>query len=216
MPIARDHIADWTRSAGLSRFLGQVSVGGVGYFVGVIAILHVLRPDVSPMAAVTSEYAVGPYGFLMTSAYFMFAIALIALGVGLTRVLPRPAATPGIALLFVAAMGTTVAGLVPVDVGAPRPVTAQGWVHRIAAIAAFGSMTLGPLLLSRVFRREPGWRHVAWLARLTGALGLLGLIAMQAVLLERGLGGAAQRMVLLLIVTWILASDFRIMAMDRS
>lgn len=193
------------------RRLGRVVGIGVAYFGGAIVALHVLRPDVDPASAVTSEYAVGPHGALMTSAYFALAGALVALGIGLGRALSRRVAdTPGIVLLFLAALGTAVAGLAPVDVGAPRPVTLEGWLHRIAAIVAFASMTGGPLLLVRWFRCNADWRGLAWLGAVTGVLGLVGLACIQLVLLERGLAGAAQRAVLVLVVAWMLASAHRL------
>lgn len=193
--------------------LGRVAVGGLAYFVCAIVLLHLLRPDVNPMARVTSEYAVGPYGFVMTSAYIVFSLALLALALGLARSLSiSGSATAGIALLGLAAAGTATAALFPVDVGAPRPITTEGWVHRIAAIVAFASMTTGPLLLARPFRRDPGWTDLAWLGAVAGAVGLVGLVAIQLFLLERGLAGAAQRVVLALVITWMLTSAGRLIS----
>lgn len=204
------------RDAELRRRLGQAAVVSVIYFVVVIIALHGLRPEVDPVAAVTSEYAVGPYGWLMTSAYFVFSGALLALGIGLARALSRRAReTPGIALLFLAALGTAVAGLAPVDVGAARPITTQGWIHRMAAIVAFASMTGGPLLLVRWFRRDPGWRDLAWLGAVSGTVGLAGLTGIQLVLLERGLAGFAQRVVLVLVAAWMLACAYRLQQNSR-
>lgn len=200
-----------SREAEFRRRVGQIVAASVVYFVVAIVVLHWLRPEVDPVAAVTSEYAVGPYGGLMTSAYFVFSGALLALGIGLARALNRRARnTPGIMLLHLAALGTAVAGLAPVDVGAPTPVTAQGWIHRIAAIVAFASMTAGPLLLARWYRRDPGWRDLAWPSAVSGAVGLAGLAGIQLVLLGQGLAGAAQRVVLLVIVAWVLTCAFRL------
>lgn len=200
-------IARTTRRAALAWLV----IGASTYFVTAIVLLHTLRPDVSAAASVTSEYAIGPYGFLMTSAYFAFSIALVALAAGLARELSDPArGLSGIALLLLAALATATAGVFPVDVGAPRPVTPTGWTHRIAAIIAFASMSLAPLLLTRPFRRHPGWEDLAWIGRIAGVTGLAGLAAIQLYLLERGLAGAAQRVVLAAIVTWILASAFRL------
>jgi hypothetical protein len=42
----------------------------IAYFVAVIVAMHFLRPD-NPLTHTTSEYAVGPYGFLMTSAFIV-------------------------------------------------------------------------------------------------------------------------------------------------
>lgn len=74
----------------MRRELGWVVIGSLAYFVAAITLLHGLRPDVDPVARVTSEYAIGRYGSLMTSASFAFAVALIALGIGLARALGGP------------------------------------------------------------------------------------------------------------------------------
>lgn len=202
--------------AALQSALGWAVLGSLAYFVAIIAVLHGLRPDVDAMAAVTSEYAVGPYGVLMTSAYFIFGLALASLGLALARALPMtPRLSAGVGLLFLGALALGVAAFFPVDVGTPRPVTPTGWVHRIAAVVVFGSMSLAPLILARPFRRARGWAGAARLGQVVGVLGLLGFVAIQLVLLERGLAGAAQRVVLALIVTWMAGAALRVTAANR-
>ena len=200
----------------LRRALAWAVLGSVGYFVVIIALLHGLRPDVDAIARVTSEYAVGPYSVLMTSAYFVLALALASLGLALARAHPGSTRlTAGIGLLFLAATAVVAAGFFPVDVGAPRPITPTGWVHRIAAIIAFASMAAGPLVLAGAFRRGAAWRGVARLGRVVGALGLIGLAAIQLVFLDRGLAGAAQRIILALVLTWMAAVALRLAAGHR-
>ena len=196
--------------------LGWAVIGSLAYFVVIIAVLHGLRPDVDAMARVTSEYAVGPYGVLMTSAYFILGLALASLGVALARALPAsPRLSAGVSFLFLGALALGVAAFYPVDVGAARPVTPTGWVHRIAAVVVFGSLSVAPLVLAGPFRRERGWAGAARLGEIVGALGLLGFIGIQLVFLERGLGGAAQRIILALVVTWMTVAALRVTAADR-
>lgn len=185
--------------------LGRVVTGCLVYYVAAVVLLHFLRTDVSPAAQPTSDYAIGPYGFLMTSTFFVLSIALVALGIGLARSLATPARFPaGIVLLFLAATAVAVAGVFPNDVGAWKPVTPTGWVHRLAGAVAFPSMTLAPLLLSWRLRREPGWRDVTRLGAVVGSLGLLLVASVPLFLFERGLAGAAQRVALALVVVWML------------
>ncbi len=56
--------------------LTALALMGIAYFVIVIVSLHFLRPDLNPISHPTSEYAVGPYGFLMTITLFLFALSL--------------------------------------------------------------------------------------------------------------------------------------------
>ncbi|HEY7417238.1 MAG TPA: DUF998 domain-containing protein, partial [Ktedonobacteraceae bacterium] len=40
-------------------------------FVVLVMALHVLRPQLNPLSHTVSEYAFGPFGFLMTIAFIM-------------------------------------------------------------------------------------------------------------------------------------------------
>ena len=45
-----------------------------------IAALHFLSPEFDPIQRPTSEYAVGPYGYLTTSAFIAMSVGVDALG----------------------------------------------------------------------------------------------------------------------------------------
>ena len=60
-----------------------IALVGAAYFVVIIVVLHFLRPDLNPIRRPTSEYALGQYGFLMTSAFFSMSLASFALVIGL-------------------------------------------------------------------------------------------------------------------------------------
>ena len=83
-------MASPTRSSSLqttthvARIVTVVFVGST-YFVVIISALHVLRPDRNPLQQPTSEYAVGRYGWLMTSAFFSMSLASCALVLGLAQ-----------------------------------------------------------------------------------------------------------------------------------
>lgn len=193
------------------RVLGWVVIGGLAYYVPALALLHWLRPDVNPVARVTSEYAVGPFGALMVSTFFVLSLALAALGIGLARSLSlRIRSSPEILLLLLAGVAVAIAGIFPVDVGAVRPVTPAGWVHRIAATAAFPSITVAALLLSGRLRGVAAWRDLAWISFFVGSAGLLLFAAILLFFLERGLAGAAQRVLLILIVAWMVILGRRV------
>lgn len=199
-----------------TRALGRVVIASIAYYVAALALLHWLRPDVDLISRVTSEYAVGPYGFLMVSTFLVLALALAALAMGLARSLSTPAvSSPGLALLIVASIALVAAALFPVDVGAVRPVTPSGWVHRIAAIVVFPSLSVGVLFLSAQFRRHGQWRDVAWIGALIGSAGLMIFAGILLVLLERGFAGAAQRVFLALFLVWMVVVARRMMRLDH-
>jgi hypothetical protein len=58
---------------------------GIAYFVVGLVVLHVLRPDRDPVAQTTSHYAVGPYGWIMSSVFVSMSVATFGLVAGLHR-----------------------------------------------------------------------------------------------------------------------------------
>jgi hypothetical protein len=82
--------------------MATVAIVGIAYFTLFIVALHFLRPDLNPLSRPTSEYAVGPYGFLMNSAFFSMSLATFALVIGLYQGVSQPARSRiGLALLGV-------------------------------------------------------------------------------------------------------------------
>jgi hypothetical protein len=49
----------------VTMFLALLAIVGIADFLLNVAVLHFLRPDVNPVLDPISNYAVGPYGFLL-------------------------------------------------------------------------------------------------------------------------------------------------------
>jgi hypothetical protein len=58
-----------------------VAIAGLLCSVALVAILHVVRTDLQPVGHRLSEYANGPYGWMMTAAFVALGCGLAALGV---------------------------------------------------------------------------------------------------------------------------------------
>jgi Protein of unknown function (DUF998) len=74
-----------TRQARQVAWLALIAIGGIIYFFVAVIILHFLRPEYNPVNHAVSNYAVGPYGYLMTAAFYALALSVFALALGLTR-----------------------------------------------------------------------------------------------------------------------------------
>src|SRR5687768_16056922 len=150
-----------------------VALVGVAYFAAVIVGLHFLQPDQNPLRQPTSEYAVGPYGWLMTTAFLSMSAASWALVAGLARGLPRAARSrAGLGLLALWSTGLLVAMLFPIDLDGAAP-TLAGTIHRINGPITFLSLSLGTVLVSRRLKQAAAWRPVY---RLALPLALLMLV----------------------------------------
>ena len=78
-----------------------------------VVALHVIRPRVSPIERRLSEYALGPYGWLMDTALTATAGGLAALAIFLTRSAGRPRLVP--AALVVSAVALVLSAIYRLD-----------------------------------------------------------------------------------------------------
>lgn len=190
-----------------------VAIAGVVYFTLIIVALHFLRPDLNPVSQPTSEYAVGPYGILMTSAFFTMSIASLALIFGLSRgIAPSAQSRIGLGLVGIWGIGVLVAMLFPIDPeGAPQ--TFAGTIHRINGPIVFLCVTIGVLLLSWHFQREASWQPVRRTAQILSLLMLTAFIGtFLSVVTHSEYAGLFQRIDLAALGTWMVLTASRLYA----
>lgn len=189
------------------------AIVGVLYFIMAVVILHLLRPDLNPVTHAVSNYAVGSFGFLMTSAFFVLALSECALAWGLARSLGSGRrATVSVVLLNLAAAGLVVTGLFRSDVNVPHPpASASALVHWSGAGISFLSLMMAIFLLSGCFKRNARWQSVyrasyIWLAAIVLALVAYGALSM---LDWTGIG---ERIYIATCVLWLLLVSLRLCA----
>jgi hypothetical protein len=188
-----------------------VAFVGITYFVVIITALHLLRPDLNPIQRPTSEYAVGPYGWLMSSAFFSMSVACWALIIGLSQgVLQLARSRIGLGLVGLWGVGVLIAMFFPIDPdGAPQ--TLSGTIHRINGPLAFLSLTAGAILVSRRFKHDEQWRPVHGSALILSLVMLTSFIATPvSIATESGLAGLCQRICLATFVTWFVLTAARL------
>ena len=140
------------------KTLTTLALIGIAYFVAVIVTLHFLRPDLNPISRPTSEYAVGQYGFLMTTAFLSMSVASLSLVIGLYKGIPHSARSRiGLMLLGVWVVGVLVAMSFPINPEGTTQTT-TGIIHRINGPLTFLSLTIGTILVSKSFSRDKNWR----------------------------------------------------------
>jgi hypothetical protein len=182
-----------------------LSLGGVAAFTGLL-VEHVLRPDYDPLSRHVSEYAVGRYHGVMTTAFVSLACGSAALLADLARTLPASArSTGGLTCLGIWAGAIVVAAVFPTDLSGPdgQPVhrTTRGTIHGLAGIVGFASLPLAGLLLERRFRRDPAWRARA---RPSTTLGALTCVVLGLGLASPGRRkGAAERLLIAVDMAWL-------------
>jgi hypothetical protein len=198
------------------RALGLIVIGAVLYWLSVVVAMHLLEPEFNPVRDPMSAYVLGAYGPWMTTTYMALSAALLGLGYGLAKTLPRTRLTNTACLLFlVAAAATFVAGLFQMDFP-PPPRTLSGRLHALGGLLAFPTMTLGTFLFSLSFRRDGYWRTVS-VPSLTLSAGIIGALLLGIVsLLTLGFGGYAQRLLIALLFAWMIVVSLRLTHFPRA
>ena len=185
--------------------LTLIAIAGILYFVVVVVTLHFLRPEYNPINHAVSNYAVGPFGYLMTSAFYVLALSVIALAAGLffSIALNRPSRI-AILLLCLASCGMVVMGIFPGDAHALHPpATITGVIHWTAAAISFLGIMIAAMLLSRSFKTDKRFqrfqRPCFVLAR-----AMIGALLLYGVLAPVGWVGIGQRIYIAVCLLWLI------------
>jgi hypothetical protein len=176
------------------RAVGHLSLALLGIAVACVVALHVIRPRVSPIERRLSEYALGPYGWLMDTAFTATAGGLTALAIFLTRSAGRPRLVP--AALVVAAIALVLSAIYRLDATDNADDVFHRWASGTAAaavvVAALGWSVVG------AGRRRPRRRGLDQLL----AIVALGLAVLSLMLHETYLTGINQRLVWAALIAW--------------
>lgn len=125
-----------------SSFFATVAIACFAYATLALLLMHVLRPDYAPASHMISDYAVGPYGWVMTTTFLAMSCGCSTLLLGLVRLGPRSAsARVGTLLLGIASIGLVVSAIFPTDVAPPS--TRTGDIHDISFLVNVTSNNLG-------------------------------------------------------------------------
>ena len=198
-----------------NRAMGLFVIGAVLYQSVVLLLMHVLQPEFSMIRAPMSAYVLGAYGPWVTTTYFVFCAALIGVGHGLARTLPRtPLTRIAFSFFLISAAGVFLAGLFPMDFPGP-PLTTSGRLHAAGGLLAFPTMALGTFLFSLTFRRDRYWRKVSVpsLALSTGVIVAFVLALLSLLIL--GFAGYLQRVLFALLWPWLIVVGLHLSRFSR-
>ena len=137
-----------------------MSVAAAAVFLVLVGWLHVIKPEMSPSWRFVSEYAIGRHGWVMTLAFFAWAVSCATLAVALRARVSTRAGRIGRVILFIVSASLVVAGLFDQDPVTSRPedATTHGLVHAIASIVGVPGIPLAAVLIGGRFA------HATWLS----------------------------------------------------
>jgi hypothetical protein len=192
-------------------WLALVAIGGILYFVVAVAILHVLRPDLNPIRRAVSNYTVGPFGLLMTAAFFTLALSEFALALGFARLLtPSKGSYISVLLLNFAGTGMVMTGIFPGDVKSLHPPgTITSLIHWIGAGLSFLSLMIAAFLLSNCFKTDSQWQSFQ---RSSFALSVITVLALVVFGIFAMIGwvGIGERLYIAACVLWLLLASMQL------
>jgi len=197
-----------------SVFFATTAIACFTYAVLALLLLHILRPDYAPAHHFISDYAVGSYGWVMTTWFLAMSCGCLMLLLGLVRSGPNlVAARIGALLLGVASIGSVVSAIFPTDVRLPETTT--GEIHFVSFLVNIGSIVLAIVLLSVSFGSQPRWRPYRRTALILAALVVLAVV-LQFLTLHKGAPyGLANRFAVTMLLAWLLATSIRLRAVAR-
>jgi hypothetical protein len=145
------------RAAAASR----IALAGAISFVALLALLHLLKPELDPSWRFISEYAIGTHGWLMAVAFLALAIAHAALALALRPELRGVAGLAASGSLWVSAAGLALAGIFTTDpiTAAPDAATTSGSLHNLGGGLGM-AMPLAAALVTWKLARGPAWAGV--------------------------------------------------------
>lgn len=181
----------------------RISFAAAAAFPCFVLAAHAVHPQLDPSVDPISEYALGPHGWLMTLAFFSWALSALSLAADLRRERTGRAVKAGIVLLVIGACGPLLAGLFPMD--AEHPESTRGTLHSVGAVLG-DALTVGAITLSVGLKRH----------RAAAALLCVAFIASTAAVILDVQTGWALRLYVLASAGWIgLAARGRVQAERR-
>jgi hypothetical protein len=167
-------------------------------FTVLVIVLHVLRPDLNPLSHTVSEYAIGPYGYLMTIAFIARGLGELCLVAGLVLgTIHSGRSWAGLVLLALATVCSLLVAIFPGDIHNTSVLV----VHSLGAFVGFVSLAVAAIVWSQRFRKDSYWRSSALASLVLGLLILLSVVGM--VIGSANLIGLFERILELCIIGWL-------------
>jgi hypothetical protein len=94
--------------------LATTAIASFAYFAIALLLMHALRPERALATTWVSGYALGPYGWIMTTGWLAASTGCLMLVLGLARTGPRVAAARlGTLLLATLSLGLLITAIFP-------------------------------------------------------------------------------------------------------
>jgi hypothetical protein len=201
--------------ARLAALFATVTVAGIAYFFVAVLVEQSLRPAYNPVQATISELAVGRYGFLLTSGFYVLGTSILSMSIGLwQRVKATLTSRLGLALLALSGVAAFIAAGFPTDLTGAAMKTTDGEIHDIVADSGYTLLILAILALTLHFRRERRWRSYHPISLVLAVSGCLALITV-GITSNTAAAGLAQRVMAVTLLAWVALTALRLFRVKK-
>ncbi len=165
-------------SAAISIRAAHLAIAAtVSYQILLIALLF-LRPDLAPSWHTISEWAIGPYGWIMSLAFLISAMSYAALFVMLKPQLHGSLGRIGLGILLVCVIGAAGVGICTTDpMPLHSPLSTRGTLHVIFGTGQLALLPFAALLINFNLARQQAWRSARRVLLWTSSLPLFGFLS---------------------------------------
>ena len=164
------------RSVPISTRAARLAIGAILSYQILLIVLIFLRPDLDPSWHTISEWAIGPYGWIMSGAFLISALSYAALFVMLTSQLQGMMGRIGLGILLICVIGATGVGIFTTDPMPLRfPLSTVGMLHFIFGTSQLMLLPFAALLINlSLARMNENWARARRVLLWTAGLPLFG------------------------------------------
>jgi hypothetical protein len=174
-------------SGAISTTAARLATGAIVSYQILLVVLIFLRPDLEPSWHSISEWAIGPYGWIMSVGFLLSALSYAALFVMLRSQLQGTVGRVGLGILLICVIGATGVGIFATDpMPMHYPLSTIGTLHVIFGTSQLMLLPFAALLINvSLALKNQTWararRVLLWSAGLP-LLGFLGFAVYTAIL----------------------------------
>ena len=183
-----------------------ISIAAAAVFLLLVGLLHLIKPELSPSWRFVSEYAIGRHGWVMTVAFFAWAVSCAMLALALRDHATTRRARIGRIILFVVSAALVVAGLFDQDPVTSKPgdATSHGLLHAIASMVGIPGIPIAALLIGGRLS------HATWLSLVVMAAYLLLAVPRAGGFGPEVLAGWMNRLVVVSYLAWQISMGYTV------
>lgn len=137
-------------STTISTAAARLAIAGIAVYQILLVVLIFVRPDLDPSWHTISEWAIGPYGWIMSGAFLISVASYAGLFLMLKSQLRGALGRIGLGILLVCVIGATGVGLFTTDpMPLHFPLSTRGTLHLISGT---GQLVLLPFAAASIRR----------------------------------------------------------------